>query len=83
MVADTGRGIAPVDLPNIFERFYRVKGTGQEGQPSTGLGLAISKWIVEEHGGVICVQSSLGHGSIFTVRLPVLANKESSQEANR
>ena len=72
-VADTGIGIAPGDLPHIFERFWRAdparSRTGE--RPGTGLGLAITKWIAEAHGGSITVQSRPGRGSVFTVRLPM------------
>jgi signal transduction histidine kinase len=71
-VRDTGIGIAPGDLPHIFERFWRAdparSRTGD--RPGTGLGLAITKWIAEAHGGSITVQSRPGRGTIFTVRLP-------------
>jgi two-component system OmpR family sensor kinase len=71
-VRDTGIGIAPGDLPHIFERFWRAdparSRTGE--RPGTGLGLAITKWIAEAHGGGITVQSRPGRGTIFTVRLP-------------
>lgn len=71
-VADTGIGIAPGDIENVFERFWRAdparSRTGE--RPGTGLGLAISKWIAEAHGGTIEVQSRPGRGSIFTVSLP-------------
>jgi signal transduction histidine kinase len=72
MVRDTGIGIAPGDLPHIFERFWRAdparSRTGE--RPGTGLGLAITKWIAEAHGGSITVHSRPGRGTIFTVRLP-------------
>jgi signal transduction histidine kinase len=71
-VTDTGIGIAPGDLPHIFDRFWRAdparSRTGD--RPGTGLGLAITKWIAEAHGGSITVQSRPGRGSGFTVRLP-------------
>jgi signal transduction histidine kinase len=71
-VRDSGIGIAPGDLPHIFERFWRADQartrTGE--RPGVGLGLAITKWIVEAHGGSITVHSRPGRGSIFTVRLP-------------
>ncbi len=71
-VRDTGVGIAPGDLPHIFDRFWRAdqarSRTGQ--RPGAGLGLAISKWIVEAHGGTISVQSRPGRGTTFTVTLP-------------
>jgi two-component system OmpR family sensor kinase len=71
-VRDSGIGIAPGDLPHIFDRFWRAdparSRTGE--RPGTGLGLAITKWIAEAHGGTITVQSRPGRGSVFTVRLP-------------
>lgn len=71
-VRDTGIGIAPGDLPHIFERFWRAdparSRTGD--RPGTGLGLAITKWIAEAHGGAITVQSRPGRGTTFTVTLP-------------
>jgi heavy metal sensor kinase len=71
-VADTGIGIAPGDLPHIFDRFWRADSartrTGE--RPGTGLGLAICKWIAEAHGGTIDVQSRPGRGTTFTVTLP-------------
>jgi two-component system, OmpR family, sensor kinase len=67
-VRDTGQGIAAVDLPRVFERFYRADQSRSSGQ--TGLGLAISKAIVEAHGGTIEVSSQPDVGTTFTVRLP-------------
>ncbi len=69
-ISDTGRGIPVADLPHVFERFYRVGGTDRDGGSSTGLGLSIVKWIVEEHGGAVIVDSAIRKGSTFTVRLP-------------
>jgi signal transduction histidine kinase len=72
VVSDSGIGIAPGDLPHIFDRFWRAdparSRTGE--RPGVGLGLAITKWIAEAHGGTITVQSRPGRGSVFTVRLP-------------
>jgi two-component system OmpR family sensor kinase len=72
IVRDTGIGIAPGDLPHIFERFWRAdparSRTGE--RPGTGLGLAITKWIAEAHGGSITVQSRPGRGTVFIVRFP-------------
>lgn len=62
-VADTGQGIAPEDLPQIFKPFFSTKAGG------TGLGLAIVQRIVEDHGGSIEVKSELGKGTTFSLRL--------------
>ncbi|HKE90636.1 MAG TPA: ATP-binding protein [Gemmatimonadales bacterium] len=71
-VSDTGIGIAPGDLPHIFDRFWRADSartrTGE--RPGVGLGLAICKWIAEAHGGTIEVQSRPGRGTTFSVTLP-------------
>jgi heavy metal sensor kinase len=71
-VADTGIGIAPGDLPHVFDRFWRADSarTRTSERPGTGLGLAICKWIAEAHGGTIEVQSRPGRGTTFTVGLP-------------
>jgi signal transduction histidine kinase len=70
MVADTGPGIPQEDLAHIFERFYRVDKSRSRVQGRNGLGLAISKAIVDAHGGTIQVTSTVGSGSVFTVKLP-------------
>jgi len=71
-VADSGIGIAPGDLPHIFDRFWRADSartrTGE--RPGAGLGLAICKWIAEAHGGHIDVVSRPGRGTTFTVSIP-------------
>lgn len=71
-VADTGIGIAPGDLPHVFDRFWRADSarTRTSARAGTGLGLAICKWIAEAHGGTIEVQSRPGRGTTFTVGLP-------------
>jgi signal transduction histidine kinase len=71
-VRDTGIGVAPGDLPHIFDRFWRAdQARSRTGaRPGVGLGLSITKWIAEAHGGSIAVQSRAGRGSIFTVVLP-------------
>lgn len=69
-VADTGEGISPQDLPNLFERFYRVDKSRTRVTGGSGLGLAITKRLVEAHSGSIEVQSRLGEGSCFTFTLP-------------
>jgi len=62
---DTGQGIEPVHLPKIFEPLFTTKARG------TGLGLAISGNLIDKHGGVIQVQSQVGKGTKFTIRLPL------------
>lgn len=70
-IADNGPGIAPEDLPQIFERFYRGQAARESGAPGTGLGLAICQEIVDRHGGYITVDSKPGAGSTFSIWLPV------------
>lgn len=69
-VTDTGRGIAPDDLPHIFERFYRADPSRTGASGHAGLGLSIAKAIVAAHGGSITVQSELQRGTTFTILLP-------------
>lgn len=69
-VADNGPGIEQRHLPRIFERFYRVDQARSRALGGTGLGLAIVKHIAQAHGGSIAVESTPGHGSVFTIRLP-------------
>lgn len=67
-VRDTGPGIAPEALPHIFERFYR--GDTSRTGAGAGLGLAIAKTLMEAQHGTIAVESTVGHGSVFTISLP-------------
>ncbi|HYO62238.1 MAG TPA: ATP-binding protein [Pyrinomonadaceae bacterium] len=69
-VNDNGRGIAPQNIPQIFEPYFSTKETG------TGLGLAIVKKAVEDHGGRIQVESTPGEGTTFTVELPTAKDDE-------
>ncbi len=69
-VADTGIGIPPMDLPYVFEKFYRAINASLE-SPGAGLGLSIVKSAVEAHGGRVWVDSTLGECTVFTVVLPL------------
>jgi len=73
IVEDTGRGIPREYLPHIFDRFYRVPGSGTAPGPDQGLGLGLSfvAWIVKAHDGRIDVESIPGQGTRFTIKLPV------------
>jgi len=75
-VRDSGPGIGVADQTKIFEEFQQADNTSTRQKGGTGLGLAISKRIVEMHGGRILVDSELGKGSTFTIRLPVNAGSE-------
>jgi two-component system sensor histidine kinase BaeS len=68
-ISDTGQGIAPEDLPHVFERFFRADKSRSNGG-NAGLGLSICKAIVEAHGGTIEVASEESAGTKFVVRLP-------------
>lgn len=70
-VRDNGEGIAPADLPNVFNRFYRSDRARARSTGGSGLGLAIAKAIVEAHDGSIRVESQPGHGATFTISLPL------------
>jgi signal transduction histidine kinase len=73
-VKDEGPGITAEAVPHLFEQFYRAPGVQAQGGSSAanmGLGLYIAQAIVEQHGGSISVETRLGHGSTFTVSLPL------------
>jgi signal transduction histidine kinase len=72
-VQDTGIGIAPAEQSRIFDRFYRVDGARSRQRGGAGLGLAIAQAISIKHQGVLTVQSELGEGSSFIVKLPLVS----------
>jgi signal transduction histidine kinase len=76
VIADTGVGIPPEDLPYVFDRFYRVDKARSRG--GSGLGLSIAKSIAQAHGGDIHVSSRVGEGTTFTIRLPVYEEKKTA-----
>ena len=74
-VADSGTGISPEELGNVFDRFYRGDSSRhRDGQAQSGLGLAIAKAIVEAHDGAIQAESTPGKGTRFSIRLPRTSN---------
>ena len=75
-VIDDGKGMSSEDAAHIFERFYRADSSRTRDTGGSGLGLAIVHSLVEQHGGSISVDSKLGHGTTFTVRLPALEEPE-------
>jgi signal transduction histidine kinase len=77
-VTDQGPGIAPEDVPRVFDRFWRgANGNGGSRQRRTGLGLAIVRQIVESHGGQVAVFSTLGEGSTFVMWMPATDHTDS------
>ncbi len=75
-VSDTGSGIPSKELSRVFERFYRVDRARSRETGGTGLGLAIVRHVAENHGGTVTVESELGRGSAFEVRLPSAISEE-------
>ncbi|HEU5099773.1 MAG TPA: ATP-binding protein [Roseiflexaceae bacterium] len=78
-VRDSGKGIAPEDLPYVFDRFYRADRSRARGSGGAGLGLAITRQIVVAHGGAIWAESEPGQGTTISIALPV-AEQEPSLE---
>ena len=70
-VSDNGIGVSPVDLPRLFEKFYRSTSREAKKESGTGLGLTIVKSIAERHGGDVWVDSHLGKGSTFYLAIPM------------
>jgi len=79
-VADQGQGIPESEQARIFERFYRVDAARSRATGGTGLGLAIVKHICANHGGEVTVWSEPGHGSTFTMRLPAVPMRRTSDD---
>ena len=78
-VADQGIGIAPADQDHVLERFYRARTSDNANIPGTGLGLTLVAHIVAAHGGAVDIDSRLGEGSTFSIRLP-LADRDRAMQ---
>ena len=78
---DTGPGIPADKLPKIFEPFYTTKQSDEHGQGGTGLGLAFCRDVIEEHHGRMRVESVVGQGTTFTIRLPLAAAQSDRKSA--
>ena len=82
-VSDTGKGIPADELPTIFDEYRQVEGSESSVQKGTGLGLSITKKFAELLGGTIGVESEVGKGSTFTVRVPVVPEEELPSASSR
>ena len=80
-IQDTGIGIAPIDQPRLFEKFFRGGQREAHQQRGSGLGLAIVKSIAEKHGGKVWLESQLGKGSTFYMEIPTNAQEVIDQAA--
>jgi signal transduction histidine kinase len=78
VVRDTGTGIPADALPQLFERFHRVEGARSRTHEGSGIGLALTAELVRLHDGTISVESELGRGTTFTVRIPIAQRSETT-----
>ncbi len=75
-VTDDGEGIPPDAMPRIWDRLYRAEPS--RSKPGLGLGLSLVKAIIEAHGGSVAVESTLGKGSTFTLKIPLSAKTDTA-----
>lgn len=78
LVADDGVGIAPEDIPQTFSRFWRAEASRERASGGLGVGLAITKEIMDQHNGIISVESELGKGTTFALHLPLSVQNNNS-----
>ena len=76
---DTGIGISSVDIPRLFEKFYRSTNRDAKSQSGTGLGLAIVKSVAERHKGKVWIESKLGKGSSFFFEVPTSQRNQTKE----
>ena len=69
-IRDNGSGIAPEDLPRVFDRFHHVEEPGIRGEAALGLGLPLTRQFVEAHGGTVEIESEKDKGTIVTLTIP-------------
>ena len=79
-MADTGTGIPPEHVPNVFKRFYRVDQSRERERGGAGLGLAIAESAVLAHGGSISIESAVGRGTTVRIDLPLATGEKRRQE---
>ncbi|GAA3155184.1 hypothetical protein GCM10010466_52680 [Planomonospora alba] len=82
-VTDAGPGIAPDELPHVFERFYRTRYAVERAIQGIGLGLSLARTIAQAHGGTLTAASAPGEGSTFTLTLPAAADQDAGQAGGR
>jgi heavy metal sensor kinase len=81
-IRDEGIGIAPNDLPHIFDRLYRADPARSRYSGGVGLGLALVKWIIEAHHGQIRVDSEVDRGTTFEISLPAMSQMQAERDPN-
>jgi two-component system phosphate regulon sensor histidine kinase PhoR len=82
LVQDKGIGIEPEEVPKIFDKFYRVKNPKTRQVIGTGLGLSLVKGLVEAHRGAVEVESRLGAGTTFRVKIPTITGEKVADAEN-
>jgi len=82
-IQDSGPGIPSDKLPKIFDPFFSTKSADRSGQGGTGLGLAVCRDIIESHKGRIRVESAVGRGTTFTLKLPLAGVKATASVASK